>query len=206
MTNTYILNHDKLAESIEVCYTNGLLEVVTLPAKYPVTIKQYQMFLQHLPMSEELLEPNMGLIKIRISAPSKTYDKIKLFCDKYLQHKNNLKYKVMPKDTGKIKLVPVDAERLDRYFNSTAFEIVGKDGKGKHSISNYVDNFNQLEQEIHAPVKSKHPDFWNEKYEIGLKTQQEVNEYWAHLRSKNLAPKKDPVGRTIEWIAVDRIY
>lgn len=199
-SNIYILNSPKIAESIEVTYTNEILESIVLPAKYPLNVVQFQAFMNHLPMSEELLEFNMGLLKITLSKPTGTYSKIKMFCDKYLEHKKGLKYKVLPKDLGKIKLVPVDEKNLDSYFSSQAFEIAGKDGKGKHSISNYVDNYNLLMQEIASSGKSKHIDYWSEPYENKLKNHQEVSEYWAYLRSLGLEPKKDRLGKTLDWV------
>lgn len=200
MTNTYVLNSDSLVESIQVTYTNGLFEELKVPVKHPLTYTQHRKLLSVIPYTEDLLEYIMEGLKIRLSKPTNDYIKIKLFCQKYMEFKKGEKYTVMPKDRGRVKLVPMDAEKLDAYFKSQAFEIVGKAGTGKHSICNYVDNYNLLMQEVAFAGKTKHPDYWSEPYENKLKTQQELSEYWAHLRSLGLEPKKDRIGKTIDWI------
>jgi len=200
MENTHILNGDRLAEPIEVTYKDGVLSEIRFPTKYPLTLVQHTAFFKHIPYSEEVLEFNMGLIKLRVEKATPTHKKIALFCTMYSRYKGGLKYNMLPADKGRIKLIKIDEEILTFYFSkSTAFEIVGKDGKGKHSVNNLVTYYNLLLQEIASAGKSKFPDHWTEAYENGLKTHQERNDYWAHLRSIGLVPKKDRVGKTIDW-------
>lgn len=204
MTNIYNLNHDKLVEGVEVTYTNGLLENIKFPVKYPVKPSQHSALMEHIPMLEEVLQMAMGLLGIRVSEPSGTYHKIKLFCDKYMEYKNGLKYRVLPKDQGKIKLVPVNKPVLDAYFKSKAFEIVGRDGNGKHSISNFVDTYNQLMQEIASSGKTKFPDHWDKDF-IAKMAPADYGDYYSHLRSKGLVVKKDRLGNILDWVSADKI-
>lgn len=93
-----------------------------------------------------------------------------------------------------MKTLTVDEAMLTAYFTSQNFLF-----KSKQSIANLAKYYNELRAEIAANGKSKHPDSWSLEHENKL-SPQELPDYWKHLRSLGLEPKKDRVGKTVDWV------
>ncbi|MGY0034428.1 hypothetical protein [Pedobacter sp. NJ-S-72] len=137
-------------------------------------------FLNHIPYSEEMLNFNMGLIKLNVQAETPHFKKIALWCGFY--HTNRgLQYKITEPEKRKLKELKVTEEILTAYYKSTAFEIMGKEGTGKHSVNNFYTYYNLILQEMASGDKKKYPDTWSEAFQNKLTSQQELNGYWAYL-------------------------
>lgn len=197
MINKYILNSPKLAEAITVEYTNGILSSILMPVKYPLNLIQYETLIAFIPYHEQVLESseklaNTGLL---VSKEIGANLKIKMFCDFYMKYHEGLKFTATPLDGKRIRPFKVSEELLTHYFTTTNFLFAGK-----HSIANFCKYYNELVVDFNSVGKSKYPNYWTEKFENSLKTQQEINDFWAHLRGLGLSPHKDRVGKTIDWV------
>ncbi|MFD2874058.1 hypothetical protein ACFS5N_16365 [Mucilaginibacter ximonensis] len=104
------------------------------------------------------------------------------------------------KDSGKIKLVKLDEQILTVYFtcNNNLF-------KGKYSIHNLVNFYNELLVEVKnaGKPKSPHPDHWSQPYYNTL-SPAKATEYFAYLRSLGFVAKKDTSHNIIEFYKPDQ--
>lgn len=194
--NTYILESDKLKGStIEVGYLNGCLKLFKMDLNQVLTPAQLGAISDRLRLAnnEHELMAAFNEIGLKPTLSLKTNEKVALFCRLYEMYAE-VKYKVSPADSGKIKHIKIDQELLLHYFTSDNFLF-----KGKYSIGNLVKYYNELLAEMAKGNKGKYPNYWKEDFENKL-TNTERNEYWAHLRSLGLEAKKDKMGKTIEWI------
>ncbi len=192
----YILNSDKIVEPITIEYNNGILSGIILPFKYPLTLPQYDIMISFVPYFETNLKDGTKLGSgLSVSKEIGANIKIAMFCTHYMKAHPDLKYTATALDGKRIRPFKIWDELLLHYFNSENFIF-----KGKHSIANLTKYYNELVVEFKNVGKSKYPDHWTEPYQNKLTSQQELNEYWAHLRSLGLVPKKDQTGKTIDWV------
>lgn len=198
MINKYILNSKKIVEPITVEYTNGIISNIIMPVKYPLNIEQYEYLIAFIPYHEQVISGaeklGSGLYVTKEIGANK---KIAMFCTHYMNSDdhNGQKYVANKKDGEMIRRYQVTDELLAHYFKSQNFLF-----KGKHSIRNFCSYYNELVADLKSAGKSKFPDYWAEKFENSLKSPQEIKEYWTHLRSLGLSPKKDRLGKTTDWI------
>lgn len=197
MTNTYLVT-GKSNGHLELVYKDELLNVVEFAFKPPLNQKSYERLIEQLPYDEKELKAWVEVTGLKIEKQIATNERIALFCKLY-ESKTNIKYKVSPADAGKMKGLKISSELLDFYFASDNFLF-----KNKYSINNLTKYYNELCVEMANANKSKYPDHWSLEYENKLQ-QNEVYQYWAHLRSLGLAPKKDRVGKTTEWIKKEHL-
>jgi hypothetical protein len=184
-----------MAETIELTYTNGILTGIAMPFKHPLSKIQYEALFVNLAQAEADIH-HVERIGLRVTVPLAPNQKLAMFCAIYYEVKG-LKYKVSAADAGKIKLVDFDAPLLRFYLKSDNFLF-----KGKQSVSNLVRYINELKAAFTAgppAPKSPHPDHYSPQYEKTL-TGKATSDYWQHLRSLGLVPKKDRFGNTTDWI------
>lgn len=188
---TYLLSSKRLGGSIEIEYLNNVLTVVKLNLKQPMNDVQFQLFKDALSQCEDVKAfEDLGF---SLTEMMPTNEKIALYCRLYEQ-KTGLKYKVSPADAGKMKGLKITYDLLVFYFASENFLF-----KNKYSIGNLTKYYNELCVEFANAGKSKHPNSWSLEYENKLKGK-ELSDYWAHLRSLGLKPKKGRMGETIDWV------
>lgn len=193
MITKYFLNSAKLLKPITLEYTDGVISAILMPFKPPLNMKQYDALLPFIPYYEENIK-SVTQAGLYVTKEVGANVKIAMFCTHYLKATGE-KYIATKTDGNKIREFRISDELLEHYFRTDHFLF-----KGKHSISNLTKYYNELVLDMKNGAKGKHPDQWSEAYEAKLKTQQEVNEYWAHLRSLGLTPKKDRLGKTVDWI------
>jgi len=190
----YSLTSPKIDGEIELQYTNGVLNCITMAFKQPLNAIQFKALVSSVKQFEADL-PQLEGLGLIITAAMPANQKIALFCSRYEFHKKR-KYQVTPAESGKFKQskVKITAEILDAYFLSENFLF-----KGKHGMGNLIKYYNQLLDEIATGPISKHPDHWSKTYEDKLDDEGRV-EYWAHLRGLGLRPVRDRVQRVTDWI------
>ena len=200
MKNTYKLTSKKIRGKIEVEFLDSVLNAFKIEFKQPLTQSQFDAFTTHLPYKEDDINHYEGIgltvVKLDEAGSMAANQKIALFCEYYKRH-HNLKYIASRQDGGKIKGIKVNDAILTAYFTSENFLF-----KGRNSISNLVKYYNELLAEMATANKSKHPDHYSKAYETKLK-QDELPDYYKHLRSLGLTVKKDRLGNTIDWIKIE---
>lgn len=194
MISKYFLNSPKLLKPITLEYTDGIISAVLMPFKPPLNIKQYEHLIPFVPYYEENIK-SVAQAGLYVTKEVGANVKVAMFCTHYMNAHDGQKYIATKTDGNKIRPFRISDELLECYFKSDNFLF-----KGKHSISNLTKYYNELVLEMKNGAKGKHPDQWSEVYEAKLKTQQERSEYWAHLRSLGLTPKKDRTGKTTDWV------
>ncbi|MBD1394278.1 hypothetical protein [Mucilaginibacter glaciei] len=192
MITNYTLTSPKITGSIELQYTAGILTCISIAIKQPLNDVQFNTLLSSVPQSEKDVE-NLKLLRLTVEPAMPANKKLALFCNKYLEHKG-IKYMVSAADSGKIKLIKIDAPILDSYFTSKNFLFANK-----HTVSNLVRNYNELLAEIAAGPKSTHPDYWSVKHFEKLDSKQQ-SDYIKHLHSKGLKAVYDRAGNVKDYI------
>lgn len=195
MTKTYILSSPKLAENFEVRYTDGICENIALPAKYPMSKKQFDAMICKIPHFETDLHLMIAETGLEISQVFGTNDKIAMFCTAF-KDKYNRRYIVSPADTGRMKIsdIKVTPDLLRFYMNSENWLF-----KGKHSIMNFTKYYNTVLIEFDGQHAPRYPDAYDEGFMRKLAPAEWAG-YYRHLRSKGLVPKKDRLGNTLDWV------
>ena len=193
MKRIFRLTSTKLQEPVQVTYFNGFLNLVEIGFKFPMSEFQFDQFIRLLPYRVDIDKFKRLGFTVEEIQELPANKKIAMFCTAYENH-YGIKYKASRSDGGKVSSIKVTVQLLQYYFASQNFLF-----KGKHSISNLVRYYNELQAEILSYGRSKHPDTWSQSYESKLSAE-DLKEYWSHLRSKGLSPKKDRIGNTIEWI------
>jgi len=192
----YILNSRKIVEPITLEYNNGILSGILLPFKYPLKLEQYDIMIAFVPFFEKNISEVERLGSgLYVTKEIGANIKVAMFCTHYMKAYPELKYTATALDGKRIRPFKIWDELLIHYFNSDNFLF-----KGKHTIANLTKYYNELVVEFNKNGSGKHPDQWIEAYENKLKSQIELSEYWAHLRSLGFEPKKNQVGKTIDWI------
>jgi hypothetical protein len=201
MITRYKLTSKKILGAFNLQFKEGYLIGVKMEFKTPLNQCQHAAFFGNIPLLESDLEKltESGL-KVAKENPREGQTKVGMFCDKYMEHHDGRKYKATVVDGRRIKEFKITNGILDAYFRSINHRI-----KDSHSIGNMLTYWNELMQEMENASKSKFPDHWNEKYEAKL-NQQQLSEYWAHLRSLGLVAKKDRVGKTIDWVKQEHYF
>lgn len=196
--NNYELSSSSLPEEMFLQYPDGFLTAVLLPAKYPLSAEKFAKLTMALP--DIRLEENLHAIKsIGLTATSEVpkHKKIGMFCEKYMEYYEGIKYVANGIDGKQIEKVKVTYEILDTYFKSTDFLI-----KGKHSVQNFVKNYNLVLREHKGVNKGKFPNYYDPELTKKLSLM-ELPAYWAHLRSLGLEQKKDRVGNILDWVKTE---
>ncbi|MGY3054365.1 hypothetical protein ACVWYG_002572 [Pedobacter sp. UYEF25] len=152
----------------------------------------HNLLFSNIPFKEADL-PQLNKLGFTITKAVPTNHKIALFCRLYEKYKE-IKYKVSPSDTGKIKSIKIDEALLKVYFESETFIF-----KSKQSIANLAKYYNELRAEIAAGGKGKYPNNYSAEFIKKLPMDQ-WGGYWEHLRSLGLSPVKDRTGNTTDWI------
>lgn len=197
--NSYKLTSDKIMGEIELQYDKGRLNLVKITVKLDLNTVQFCSLMSTIPQYEDNIDKLQGLNLVVIKEASSN-EKIGTFCRFYEQHVG-LKYKVTRMDSGKIKHVKLTDEMLTVYFTCTNTLF-----KGKYSISNLVNFYNELLVEVKnaGKPKSAHPDHWNPTYHATLSPAQ-CGAYYTHLHALGLKPLKDSRGNIKDWIKQQRI-
>lgn len=196
MVRTYILKGKKANLEIKLQYSDGFLTFAEMTFKDRLNERLHQTLFGSVPFDEKNLKIlyNLGLKESNDKSP---HQKIAMFCDKYMEHKEGRKYKATGTDGRRLQEYALTYEILDAFFKSDHWKI-----KGVYTIQNLLSNWNIVLEEMATGNKSKYPDEWIEKYEATL-NQQQISEYWAHLRGLGLVAKKDRLGKTTDWIKKD---
>src|SRR5690606_31332843 len=193
MKTTYRLTSAKLSGHLAASFEEGLLKEFKIDCHTDLTPQQYGVFLGTLPHTEERVKDFEGVgLQVVPVAIDKTNDKVALFCRLY-ERFIGVKYKASRQDGGKMKLIKVDEPMLRHYFSSTNFLF-----KGKHSVSNLVRYYNELQAEIANYGKPSFPNGWDANFAAKL-SGSEVSAYYAHLRGLGLKPRKDQAQRIVDW-------
>lgn len=112
---------------------------------------------------------------------------------------NSQKIEFKPAEIGFMSNEKWKAEELQSFFDSDYYLFKVK------SIRTYVGNLPELRDWILAkeqgePIKSQHPDYWNQKYYNNLKTGQEIVSYTQHLRNLGFIPvMNQQTKKLIKW-------
>lgn len=61
------------------------------------------------------------------------------------------------------------------------------------------DTMTKMNDKKTATPGNRFPDYFSKKFQDTLQGQ-DLSDYWKHLRSLELSPKKDLLGNTIDWI------
>jgi hypothetical protein len=191
--NSYKLTSDKIVGNIELQYDNGRLNLIKITVKLDLNAVQFRSLMATIPQYEADIE-NLQDLNLTVSKDAPSNEKIGMFCRSYEQHVG-IKYKVTRMDSGKIKHVKLNDEILTVYFTCTNSLF-----KGKYSISNLVNFYNELLVEVKnaGKPKSQHPDTWNQAYYNTL-SPPKATAYFAHLRSLGFVAKKDTSHNIIEF-------
>lgn len=191
--NRYELSSPKIKEEIFVEYTNGDLSAVLMPIKHPLTELAFSTLLGNLPRYEKDIN-NLAEISLTITKELPSNVKIAMFCEKYMEYHDKQKYKATAAEGKVIKGFKVTLELLDHYFTTTNFLFFGK-----HSIFNFTRYYNELLVDFNNKGKKKHPNGYSKEYAEKLPMDQ-LPDYWRHLTSLGLIPKKNSVGALMDWI------
>lgn len=195
MKALYKLTSDKINGQLLVTFENGWLRQFEVDVKELLTPHQYEVVMALLPIREseihQLRKVNLTIEKV--DQPQRVNDKIGLFCRLYEKYVG-VKYKVSAADSGKMKLLKVDNDLLTHYFESDNFLF-----KDKYSIGNLAKYFNELLAEHSNKGKMRFPNRWDSTFAMKLNGG-EISEYWRHLSSLGLKPKKDRFGNTVDWV------
>ncbi len=186
----YKISNPKIDGHIEALYEDGKITSFHFFLNAPMTFKQWITLLNLIPQEEDKLVPTS--LTVERIAETKTNEKIALFCRMYRKYVG-VAYTVSASDSGKIKLLGISEELLNRYFGSENFLF-----KGKHSIGNLARYYNELRAEISAPAGKKYPNHYSRDYEKKLSSP-ELSEYWAHLRNLKMTPVKNIQGKIVDW-------
>lgn len=192
MKQIFKLTSSKLQEPVQVTYFKGYLNLVEIGVKEPMSQFQFDHFIRLIPYNLDIDRFRAMGFMVEEIQELPANKKVAMFCTAYEKH-YGIKYKASRSDGGKISSIKVTPGLLLYYFSSQNFLF-----KGKHSVSNLVRYYNELNAEIQSHGRTKHPDTWSQTYEAKL-SPEDLKEYWGHLRSKGLKPVKDRVGNTIEW-------
>ncbi|HMI03069.1 MAG TPA: hypothetical protein VK541_11340 [Pedobacter sp.] len=193
--NNYELSSSSLPEEMIVQYTNGLLSALLLPIKYPLSEEKFNKIVRALPTVR--LEENLQNFRAFGLTPTPEVPKnkkISMFCEKYMEYNAGLKYVANGIDGKQIEKVKVTKDILDSYFKSEDFLI-----RGKHSVQNFVKNYNLVLREHTNPLKSKHPNYYSVEHAKKLQIA-ELPDYWRHLSSLGLVAVKDRTGNLTDWV------
>lgn len=190
--NTYIIK-GKRDGYLELSYREGYLNELKLAFKEVLNEGAFYRLLASLPYEEHRLAGWIESTGLKMEKQLANNERIALFCRLY-ENKTGVKYKVSPADGGKMKGLKLSNELLACYFASENFLF-----KNKYSIGNLTKYYNELCVELANVGKSSYPNHWSEAFENKLKGK-ELASYWAHLRNLGLTPKKDRLGRTVEWV------
>lgn len=134
-------------------------------------------------------------------------ERVALFCRLYKQHKG-IAYRMSPKDVGIIKALPVTEALLSYYLNEAELPENPTTWlwRGKQSVSNLRNYWNEVMTSMQVPVpekvKSRHPNKWDREHLRKLDGEG-ITEYYRHLKSLGLVPRKHPDGSTIDWVKAD---
>lgn len=118
--------------------------------------------------------------------------KIALWCTTYERY-CGVKYKVSGKESKQIQKYDITEPLLKAYFESTEWWAAQK------SLTGYMTHYNEIRRVTEQGTGRKWPNGWDKTFEQKL-SPPELSEYWRHLRSIGLEPKKNAVGNTIGWI------
>lgn len=122
----------------------------------------------------------------------KTNEKIALWCTTYERY-CGVKYKVNGKEAKQIQKYDITEPLLKAYFESAEWWAAQK------SLTGYMTHYNEVRRVSVQGTGRKWPNGWDKIFEQKL-SPPELTEYWRHLRSIGLEPKKNAVGNTIDWI------
>lgn len=190
---TYELSSKKGLGSLKLGFVNGYLIMIEMDFKEPLNPDTFDTLMMTIPYQEDKLNvmTALGFTISEVLAPNK---KIALFCAKY-KEEHGIAYKASRIDGARIKEFKITEDILKHYFKSENFLF-----KGKHSITNLLQHYNVLLQEMKAAdqPKTNHPKKYDREYESKLKGK-DLSEYWAHLRGLGFKPVKDRFGNTVDW-------
>lgn len=193
MKQTYKMTTTKLDGYIQVTYINEFLNTIEINFKKPMTSVQFDSLIRLIPYGIDLDRFRLMGLHVEEVKEMPANKKIALFCKVYEQYKG-IKYKASRRDGGLIKQVVINEDLLKHYFESEKFNF-----KDKQSVYNLVCYYNELLQDIAAKKKPKFPNTWSQDYANKL-SPAELSDYWKHMRSLGLKPKKDISGNVIDWL------
>lgn len=185
-------------------YTNGLLDAVeVIKADFERIDKLIDVPMLPFPLLESDMQlmcdrpiinvpPAMCTKRIeRMTVPVK----IRLWCAAYKKHRNTT-YNVSTKEKANLAKVAFSPALLTSYFTCTEYWAT----TNHYDLGTYIREINKVRDLAANGMhkKSRWPDGF--KPELVSKLQpQELTEYYTHLRSLGLSPKKDAQGRIIKW-------
>jgi len=197
----------KMQGEIILTYHDGTLYNILFRLQNNLTQEQIVYFKERLPFTVEALpEFKMGGgITIEEYREVPANDKVALFCEYYRRYikddKNNpVEYHKSKRDHLMIRTFEVTERLLITYFTSNNVLF-----KNHHGIGNYCKFYNQLRAEAagaYNKPEQKFPDSYDREFEKKL-TGKSLSDYWAHLRSKGLTPKKHRDGSTLDWLRIN---
>jgi len=180
---------------ILITYQDGLVKSIILEPKEPEKIgDSFRYLVTHIPFRENDVSAS-GLPMEPVTGKL-TADKIALFCRMYKQY-CLLDYKISRAETGIIKGAEVTEQLLKVYFENTDWWSKIK------TVTNYYKNLNEIRRIAAVGNNPKFPNGWDKTFSAKLSPQQ-LPEYFRHLRSIGLEPKKNPLGHVIDWIPAQK--
>lgn len=187
-------------------YVDGVLSGVEITkANFELLDKLHDVPMAPFPMLESDLELMCDKPLINIPEPKATTKiermtvpaKIRLWCASYKKHRNTT-YNVSTKEKANLAKTAITPALLAAYFNCQEYWAT----TNHYDLGTYIREINKVRDLAANGVvkreKSRWPDTFNPQLLHKLQPQ-EVQEYYAHLRSKGLKPIKDQQGRIIKW-------
>jgi hypothetical protein len=192
----YKCTSPKMNGEIVLTFHDGYVYNILFRLSGPLTPEQFSLFKQNIPFTEYHFHGFANACGLHYVSLKEVpaMEKIAAFQNAYRQYLG-IDYVRQGRDHLVIKNFDVTEPLLKTYFTSTNVLF-----KNHHSIGNYAKFYNQLRAEnAGAYTKSRFPSFYDRNFERTIKTQQEQQEWFAHLRVLGYKPKKHQ-GQIVDWI------
>ena len=203
MISEYKLVSDKISGEIIFTYNGDVLFSIVFKLSKPLSVEQFAWLCGNMLYSEKVLKGRndcFGTVQLKRVTPMTAADKMTLFCNGYKQYikdvdGNPVEYIRQKMDHLMLKSFEVNELLLRTYFTSDKVLF-----KGNYSVGNYTKFYNQLRAEAAgANKKSKFPNHYDAGF-VKRCSGNEVGEYYKHLHSLGLKPKKNHFNDIIDFI------
>lgn len=174
---------------IVLTFHDGHLYNILFRLSRPLTPAQCDLLKKNIPFVDYYLHEFANVCGLHYEPIIETtaMDKVALFMKAY-HHHLGLDYQKQKLDHLMIKKYDVTEALLNTYFTSDNVLF-----KEKHSIGNFCKFYNQLRAENAGAYKQKRfPDRYDVNFIRTIKTTEDLQEYYAHLRGIGLKPKFKP--------------